>query len=149
MIERLTLGAAGSVIGVDDAADAIACAQSNLDAYRASVPTQRRQPSFELRQVDVAATGLADASADAVVCDLPFGNLVGSRRDTVTLYPAVFDEAHRLLRADGRFIVISSEITLLEKLTGRMAQKHWSVDETFRLNQAGLKLMLVALRKRA
>ena len=78
---------AGSVIGLDSS-------REMLDAARRGRPPSK----LTLRQCDLADTGLPDASADLALCSLSL---------SYTADPAaVLAEAYRVLRPDGRIVVL-------------------------------------------
>jgi tRNA (guanine6-N2)-methyltransferase len=51
---------------------------------------------------------------DRVATNLPFGKQIGSRQENQRLYRAVFREVDRLLRPEGRAVVLSSEADLIK-----------------------------------
>jgi 23S rRNA G2445 N2-methylase RlmL len=57
---------------------------------------------------------LADGSIDLIMADLPFGQLIGTHANNLTLYPAIIREAARLLSPRGRMVLVSHEIRLLQ-----------------------------------
>ena len=48
------------------------------------------------------------------MADLPFGQLIGTHANNLTLYPAIMREAARLLSPRGRMVLVSHEIRLLQ-----------------------------------
>ncbi|CAJ1406597.1 unnamed protein product [Effrenium voratum] len=74
---------------------------------------------------DARRLPLPNSSVAAVVCDLPFGKQYGSEEDNLLLYPAALREFRRVLRSDGRVVLLTNQAnaaTLLEALEG------WQVD---------------------
>lgn len=100
MIERLGMGSAASVTGVDISADALQCADANLSAagHRASV---------SLIQADCAKLPLPDASIDTITADLPFGMLQRGG-DIASLYRAALVEAGRVATPNASFAAITT-----------------------------------------
>lgn len=100
MVERLGLGSAVSVTGVDISADALGCADANLRAagHRSSV---------SLVQADCANLPLPDASADTITADLPYG-MLQSGGDIASLYHSALDESARVGRTDASLVVITT-----------------------------------------
>lgn len=107
MIERLLFAPAASATGVDISGDALAFAQANLRAAR------RRAA---LIRADCAALPLPDASADAIMADLPYGMLQGGD-DIAALYRATLGEAGRVAAPGASFALITTrERALLSAL---------------------------------
>ena len=100
MIERLGIGAAASVTGVDISADALRCADANLSAagHRASA---------SLVQDDCAELPMPDASVDTITADLPFGMLQRGG-DIASLYRAALAEAGRVAAPNASFVAITT-----------------------------------------
>ncbi len=100
MVERLGLGGAASVTGVDIDTSAIQCADANLRAvgHRASV---------SLLQADCANLPLPDASIDTITADLPFGMLQHGY-DISSLYHAALAESARVARPNASLVAITT-----------------------------------------
>ena len=100
MIERLDMGGAGSVTGVDIDTVALQCANANLRAagHRSSV---------SLWQADCANLPLPDASIDTITADLPFGMLQHGH-DISSLYHATLAESARVARPNASLVVITT-----------------------------------------
>jgi len=62
---------------------------------------------------------LASGSVDAVSVNLPFGKQVGSRAEIEKLYPCFFAELERVLKPEGRAVVLSSEYELVKDVIRR------------------------------
>jgi len=101
MIERLGMGAAASITGVDISADALQCADANLRAagHRASV---------SLLQEDCTNLSLPDASFDTITADLPFGMLQDGSGDIASLYRSALAESARVAARNGSLVVITT-----------------------------------------
>lgn len=100
MVERLGMGSAASVTGVDISADALQCADANLRAagHRSSV---------SLLQADCANPPLPDASIDTITADLPFGMLQHGG-DIPSLYQAALAESARVASPNASLVVITT-----------------------------------------
>lgn len=99
MIERLGMGRAAAVTGVDISADALQCAHANLRAagHRASVT---------LLRADCGALPLRTASVDTIVADLPYGMLGGD--DISSLYRAALTESAHVAAPNAALILITT-----------------------------------------
>ena len=117
MIERLGLGAAGSVTGVDIIPDALQCADANLRAagHRASV---------SLLQEDCTNLSLPDASIDTITADLPFGMLQNGCGDIAMLYRSALAESARVATRNGSLVVIT---TRRRAMLSAIEASHWNL----------------------
>lgn len=139
LIERAACGPATRLLGVDLSADA-------LEIARANVAAAGYADRIELRQGDARALDLPDASIDALCADLPFGHLVGTHDENLTLYPAILAEAARVARREAPFVLITHEIRLLETLLAASAD--WALEDTLRVALGGLHPRIFVLRRR-
>ena len=100
MIERLGMGRAAAVTGVDISADALQCADANLRAagHRSSVT---------LLRADCGALPLRTASADAITADLPYGMLSGGGNISA-LYRAALTESARVAAPNASLVLITT-----------------------------------------
>ena len=101
VIERLGMGAATSVTGVDISASALQCADANLRAagHRSSV---------SLVQADCARLPIPDASVDTINADLPYGMLANDSGDIASLYHSVLAESARVAAAEASMVLITT-----------------------------------------
>ncbi len=99
MIERLGMGRAASVTGVDISADALQCAAANLRAagHRSSVTLLRG---------DCGALPLRTASVSAITADLPYGMLSGG--NISELYRAALTESARVAAPNASLVLITT-----------------------------------------
>ena len=100
MIERLGMGRAAAVTGVDISADALQCADANLRAagHRSSVT---------LLRADCSALPLRSASVSAITADLPYGMLSGGG-NILSLYRAALTESARVAASNASLVVITT-----------------------------------------
>jgi tRNA (guanine6-N2)-methyltransferase len=138
LIERLNSGGARQMIGCDFDGEVLACARLNIVAAGDS-------SRIRLMQADARQLPLADACADKLVADLPFGQLVGSHQENATLYPAVLCEAARVARDKALFVVITHEIRLMESVLKKTPE--WGMLETIRVTLGGLHPRIYLLQK--
>ena len=101
VIERLGMGAATSVTGVDISASALQCADANLRAagHRSSV---------SLVQADCARLPIPDASVDTINADLPYGMLGNDSGDIASLYHSALAESARVAAAEASMVLITT-----------------------------------------
>ena len=107
LIERLRLGAAQQAWGCDTSLVA-------LDSARANMIAANVMDLATIHDWDATSVPLADGSIDLIMADLPFGQLIGTHANNLTLYPAIIREAARLLSPRGRMVLVSHEIRLLQ-----------------------------------
>jgi 23S rRNA G2445 N2-methylase RlmL len=107
LIERCGLLPVRAALGIDHDSDALAAARANIAAAGCG-------ERIALIQGDMRRLPLPDACADALLCDLPFGQRVGSHAENARLYPAALGEAARIAKPRARFVVITHEIRLME-----------------------------------
>ncbi|MCU0476015.1 MAG: methyltransferase domain-containing protein [Anaerolineae bacterium] len=127
LIERVALLRAGRLVGCDSSDEALSAARQNLAAAAVEA---------ELLPDDVQNLSLPPATFDVILADLPFGNLVGSHADNLTLYPAVLKSAERVARPAARMVLITHEKRLLARALSE--QSAWRLDKTLAVNQNGL-----------
>jgi 23S rRNA G2445 N2-methylase RlmL len=140
LVERLLRCGAAEALGVDISREALDAARANLTA--AGLTHRAR-----LMESDAVLTGLDMARYTALCADLPYGNLVGSHRDNLTLYPLLLAEAARMAAPSARFAVITHEIKLFgAALEG--AARQWEVEHTLRVFQGGQRPQVYLLLRR-
>jgi tRNA (guanine6-N2)-methyltransferase len=139
LIERLAQEEAASVMGYDLDETALECARRNVEAAGL---TDR----VSLRVGDIRSLPLPDKSVDAICADLPFGHLVGSHEDNLTLYPEVLGEAARVIKTGGRCVFISHEVRLMDSLLD--GSKVWDTEQVIRVALGGLYPRIYVLVRR-
>jgi 23S rRNA G2445 N2-methylase RlmL len=138
LIERCAAGPVQRAVGCDTSSQALAAAQANIEAsgYRNRV---------ELSAWDARALPLPDASVDALVADLPFGNLTGSHKRNLMLYPAVLAEAARVAKPGARFVLITHEVRLMDRLLA--PQTAWTCERSIMVGLGGLHPRIYVLQR--
>lgn len=139
LIERLTFEPTANVIGFDHDPQALDCARKNIAA--AGFAEQ-----ISLVQGDARHLELPDSSIDALVADLPFGNLVGSHEGNMIIYPALLDEAARVAKPGARAVIITHEIKLMDTLLAN--SQHWKTSQVIRITLGGLHPRIFVLERR-
>jgi 16S rRNA G966 N2-methylase RsmD len=120
MIERLALGPARLVLGGDRDPAALQCARANLNAAGLSRHTA-------LARWEAGRLPLADASVNVLCADLPYGMLMGSRRENAQLYPALLAEATRVAVPGAALVLITHAVSLLEQSLNPY-RAHWTTE---------------------
>jgi SAM-dependent methyltransferase len=115
LVERLLRAPAATAIGVDVDPGALVCARANLAA--AGCAGRAR-----LVRADAGRLPLAAATIDELVCDLPFGMVVGTPRDNERLYPRLPGEAARVAAPRARLVAVTASRRLFERLAGGAAE---------------------------
>ncbi|NCF64641.1 MAG: methyltransferase domain-containing protein [Chloroflexi bacterium] len=110
LLERLHFGPSQEILGGDLKPDRVDAAKQNLPKPRKG----RKKRTISIRQWDARQLPLDDNSIDKVATNLPFGKQIGSRRQLDDLYSSLFAELERVVRPDGRIVVLSSEFDLVK-----------------------------------
>jgi ubiquinone/menaquinone biosynthesis C-methylase UbiE len=143
LIERLAAAPAQRLIGCDLNPDVLECARQNIEA--AGFGRADGLPAaIELYDWDARALPLPDHSIDTLCADLPFGNLVGSHRDNLALYPALLAEAARIARPGARMVVITHEVRLMEDVVAQSPD--WRAEQIIPVTLGGLNPRIFVLR---
>ena len=124
-----------TLTGCDQAPAALACSAQNVAAAELAA---------ELFEADAAATGLAENSVDAFLSDPPWGDAVGSHKDNAALYPALLTECARIAAPGARFVLLTHEVRLLERL---LEKSVWQLETQFRVFHGGHYPRVYLLRK--
>ncbi len=139
LIERGLWGEAAQMMGCDINQLARDCAEQNIQA--AAFAKAPQVMDWDARQLP-----LPDQSVDVLLADLPFGNLLGSHRDNLKLYPAVLREAARVAKPNARFVLITHEIKLIEAVLADLSGL-WQVKESLKVTLRGLHPRIYILNR--
>lgn len=124
MIERLGMGRAASITGVDISAAALQCADANLRAAG-------HRTSATLLRADCGALPLRTASVDTITADLPYGMLSGGGNISA-LYRAALTESARVAAPNASLVVITTRRrALLDALDNA---RYWRMLESIPLS---------------
>jgi tRNA (guanine6-N2)-methyltransferase len=140
LAERLLRCRAEEALGYEIEAAPLEAARANLAA--ASIGRQA-----VLVRADVTSLPRRDSSLDAMVVDLPYGDLMGSHAANAALYRPLLVEAARVAAAGARLVVITEEVRLLESCLAEPGSP-WSVERRLRVLQGGHQPLVVLLRRR-
>jgi tRNA (guanine6-N2)-methyltransferase len=122
LVERLAIGPARWVLGGDRDPEALACADRNLKAAgcRARVTLMRW---------DAGRLPLHEASVNALCSDLPYGMLMGNRRENQRLYPTLVAEAARVAAPGAAMVLITQAVAMLEEALAPQ-RPFWSLERS-------------------
>lgn len=104
LIERALAGRHRALLGGDISERAVLGAAHNFG--------RKHRPRIICRW-DAVAIPLLSGSADKIICNLPWGHLVGSKDSLEQLYRGVLSEAHRVLKPEGQAALLTSETDLV------------------------------------
>ncbi|PZS27193.1 MAG: RNA methylase [Pseudonocardiales bacterium] len=108
LVEAFAYDGTAVLIGSDSSPTALAAAAANRPMWGGG----------PLR-ADAARLPVATGSVDRVVANLPFGKRVGSHAANIVLYPAFLAELNRVLRADGRAVLLTEDKELFRRSVRR------------------------------
>ncbi|MEM6529038.1 MAG: methyltransferase domain-containing protein, partial [Chloroflexota bacterium] len=128
-IERALYGKAQQIMLCDVDTVTLDAARSNIQAAALSA----RIDVYDWNAMDMP---VSPGSVDVILADLPFGNLVGSHRDNIELYPALLKECARVCKRGGKFIFITHEIKLMDAVI--RDNRKWNVAQSMQITLSGL-----------
>lgn len=140
LIEQADTSSNQILLGIDNASEALRCAQTNITASGISA-------NIRLALADTTQLPLPDNSFDILLADLPFGQRIGSHEQNLTLYPRVLTEAARIITPEGQFIAITHEANLLDRLL--RASTDWQLQQSLRITLRGLHPRIYTLKRRS
>jgi tRNA (guanine6-N2)-methyltransferase len=123
MVERLALGPARLVVGGDRDWETLRCAEANLQAAGYG----RRAV---LARWDAGRLPLGDASVNVLCADLPYGMLMGNRRENERLYPELIAEATRVAAPGAAMVLITHAVRVLDQAL-MPYRTHWNTEQRF------------------
>lgn len=138
LIERHQQMSAKVILGYDISTDFLGCARENLQA------AQMRD--MNLIHADGIQLPIASNSMDKLIADLPFGHLVGSHDENEWLYPAILQEAARVAQKKARFVLITHEIRLIERVLSDYDD--WNLIEVIKITLSGLHPRIYILERK-
>lgn len=121
LLERRAAGAYQIVLGGDILSKRADAAYQNL-VGRSSKKRHGRFTYPAITEWDAQTLPLADNSIDKIATNLPFGQQITA--NLPELYPAFFAEVARVLRPDGRAVILSSEYDLVKESVRQQPTLH-------------------------
>jgi 23S rRNA G2445 N2-methylase RlmL len=127
LVERALFGPGKALVGGDIDAAALEAAMVNLSQSGITVLAPERESlgrnqACFLHCWDARSLPLGPNCIDAVACNLPFGEKMGSHADNVQLYDRFFRQLVRVLRPGGRAALLTSEKELVRQCLDRHTQ---------------------------
>ncbi len=98
-----------NISGCDNKHSVLKCAQQNINA-------SGFQDKINLFLEDATNLSIPVACVDIVVCDLPWGDAVGTNEANIKLYPAFIKEMTRITKEDACMVLLSHNIKLIERI---------------------------------
>jgi tRNA (guanine6-N2)-methyltransferase len=135
LIERAHAGRYARLIGGDLSEEAVRASVENAGP--------RFQP-FGIARWDARRLPLPDGSTSVVLANMPFGKQFGSPESNRALYPALLDEWLRVLRPDGRMVLLTPEQRLIRQ---HAAQRGLALDRTLDVLVRGQPAAIHVLRR--
>lgn len=112
LLERLYGGPSKLILGGDVQDDRVNASRQNMPRPRKG----RKKRELTIRQWDARQLPLDDSSVDKVATNLPFGKQIGTQQELKGLYSAVFSELQRVVKPNGRIVLLSSDYELVKSL---------------------------------
>lgn len=109
LMERRLFGPYQQMLAADMGTEQVTITRKNVDSQTKAPPR-----AWAVWQGDGQQLPLSAGSINKLVTNLPFGKQIGSPEQVARLYPLVFKEMERVLQANGRAIVLSSEFDLVK-----------------------------------
>src|SRR5262245_46684865 len=113
-------------------------------ALRTGAANLRRLTEPELARWDAGLLPLADASVDRVVCNPPFGKQLGEPEEIGPLYRRVVAEWDRVLRPEGRAVLLVADSGALKEAASAV---NWKLLRQLRVRGLGPKAKVSVWRK--
>lgn len=136
LIERALAGHYRQLLGGDIDPAAISATRENIGP---------RYKPIEITQWDASALPLDDDAVSVIVSNLPFGKQIGSQQENRTLYPALITEWNRVLRPNGRMVLLTSERDLLRRAVAQHAKLR--MEREIRVLVRGMRAAIYLIHK--
>jgi 23S rRNA G2445 N2-methylase RlmL len=116
----------------------------DMNAVRAAETNLRHVGPATLKCWDAGKLPLVDASVDRVICNPPFGKQLASPDEIGPLYRALIRECDRVLKADGRVVLLVSE---METLRSAVKKVSWQAQRMLKVEVLGQPATISVWRK--
>lgn len=138
LIERVAHSPSARALGIDHDS-------GNLRSASANISASAKAAAVRLLLADMQRLPLPSASVSSLCADLPFGQLSGTHAENEWLYPRMLEEAARVARTNARFVLVTHEIRLMERLL--RSSSVWRSEREIRINLRGLHPRIYVLRR--
>ena len=139
LIERGLISPCASLTGVDIAHKAVDAARTNAEAAAKLLGV--KQAKFIVNDI---LRFEVKRPYDELICNLPFGNRVGTHSSCEKLYAGLLDKLPELVKKGGTALLYTMEFTLLKKLIRE--RKNLEILSQGRTEAGGLTPMIFILR---
>ncbi len=120
LLERFYQGPSQLILGGDVDPYRVEAARKNMPRLR----KRRGKRAVEIRQWDARHIPLPDASVDKAATNLPFGQQIGTKGELDNLYTAILGELERVVRPNGRIVLLSSEFERVKSCVRHQSYLH-------------------------
>ncbi len=111
LLERALFGRYGYLLGGDISEEALSATVSNFG---------RKHRPRQFFRWDARALPFGRDTVDKIVCNLPFGEIIGNLPQLTNLYRSGLKEYARVLKPRGRMVLLTSQRTLLDEELARL-----------------------------
>ena len=137
LIERALAAPCKRLMGVDLNEEALECSRQNIRGARIK--------AIDLINRDATKLPFEDGYFNVITSDLPWGDAVGSHEGNKELYPAFLEEMGRVSSKDARFVLLTHEIKLFERVM--KSQSTWQIVKEHKVYHGGHYPRMYLLRK--
>jgi len=109
LLERLAAGPYRRLYGGDNVPERVEAAKQNVFTRKQHIKAAL------IREWDATDLPLNTYEVSKVATNLPFGKQLGTKGEIERLYPAFFAELGRVLKPNGRAVILSSEFDLVKE----------------------------------
>jgi tRNA (guanine6-N2)-methyltransferase len=136
LVERAHAERHRLILGGDTSEEALGASRENIGP---------RHKPLELHRWDAKSIPLESGSVSAIATNPPFGRQLGSREENEVLYPAFLQEAHRLLRPNGRLVVLTPETRIMRR---ELTPPRWKTTDRITIQVLGRRATIYSALRR-
>lgn len=137
LIERANAGPYKQLLGGDIRKEAFDVALTNI-GYK--------YKPIDIKVWDATKLPLKNYSVSKLVTNLPFGRQIGSHEENIVLYEKFLKEASRVLKPEGKMVILSSETKLIKEYISKC--KEFEIDRQFKdIRLLGYKADIFVINK--
>jgi 23S rRNA G2445 N2-methylase RlmL len=139
LVERLEAGKVAYAVGSDISGSSLEKTRLNLAAAKVKA---------RLLQQDDTRLSFPPQSFDVLVTDLPWAQLVGLPQQIQDIYPLVLREAARVALPGARFVLITHQIRLIERVLTEQSEL-WRLENVIKLAYKKLRPRIYLLTRQS